>query len=40
MTVAAWLLIFFGGVLPVLLLGAFGDALLQFIFGVCTGLWC
>jgi len=40
MTVTAWLLIFCGVVLPVLLLGAIGDGLLQVFFGLCTGLWC
>lgn len=40
MTVTAWLLILGGVVLPVLLLGAMGDGLLQFFFGLCTGLWC
>ena len=40
MTVTAWLLIFCGVVLPVLLLGAVGDGLLQLFFGLCTGLWC
>jgi len=34
------LLIFCGVVLPVLLLGAIGDGLLQVFFGLCTGLWC
>lgn len=40
MTCTAWLLISAGLVLPVLVLGAISDGLLQVFFGLCTGLWC
>ena len=36
---AIWLILLWVA-LPVLLAGALLDALVQLVFGVCTGLWC
>lgn len=36
---AVWLLLVWV-VLPVTVLGALADLLVQLVFGVCTGLWC
>lgn len=40
LTVAAGLLIAWRVLLPVLVIGSVLDLLVQWIFGVCTGLWC
>lgn len=36
---AIWLILLWVA-LPVLLVGTLLDALVQLVFGVCTGLWC
>ncbi len=36
---AIWLAVKWIGI-PILLIGALLDLGIQFIFGVCTGLWC
>lgn len=36
---AVWLVFLWIG-LPILLIGGLLDLAMQFLFGVCTGLWC
>ena len=40
LTLAAGLLIAWRVLLPVLVIGSVLDLLVQWLFGVCTGLWC
>lgn len=40
LTLSAWLLIAWRIGLPILVIGSLLDLLVQWLFGVCTGLWC
>ena len=40
MTWQAWVVIGLAVSVPVLVLGSLLDALMQAMFGLCTGLWC